>query len=125
MRGALSNISGENLRVGHLFRAAFNSMTENYYKLALRIWPDRSWRSLVFSGGLACKFEVLRRVIQQRFQTDFRLAPCAEDMLLGLLVLAMAFSGRAASVKVAMRELRSRQPAFPESDVISIATPLI
>ena len=123
--GAISHIKGENLKVGHVFRAAFESMAENYYKLALRIWPERGWQNLVFSGGLASKLEVLRRVIRQKFQSDFRMAPCAEDTLLGLLVLAMAFSGRAASVKVAMRELRTSQPEFPKSDVISTATPLI
>jgi sugar (pentulose or hexulose) kinase len=105
--GSLSNLKVENLKVGHLFRAAFKSMAENYYEFALRIWPDQSWRNLVFSGGLACKFEVLRRIIQQRFQTDYRLGPSAEDTLIGLLVLALVFSGRANSVREAMSQLRS------------------
>ena len=106
-RGTISNIRKENFRVGHLFRAAFEHMTENYYNCALRIWPDRSWRNIVFSGGLPCKIEVLRQVIQKRFQADYRMAPCAEDTLTGLLVLGLVFSGRVSSISQAMADLRS------------------
>ena len=109
-RGAISNIRQDNLTVGHLFRAAFNNMTERYYDCALRIWPDRAWQKLVFSGGLICKLEALRQVIQKRFQTDYRLAPYAEDTLVGLLVLALAFSGRATSIDQAMNDLRLSSP---------------
>ena len=105
--------------MGHIFRAAFESMAENYYRLALRIWPERGWKNLVFSGGLASKFEVLRRVIQQKFQADFRTAPCAEDTLLGLLVLALVFSGKASSVKAVMSELRSNPAAWDEAGLAS------
>lgn len=105
-RGGISNMRQENLTVGHLFRAAFNNMAQQYYDCALRISPERSWRRLVFSGGLASKLETLRQVIQKRFQTEYRMAPFAEDTLTGLLILARAFSGRSASITRAMRELR-------------------
>ena len=98
-RGKISNIRGDNLTVGHLFRAAFKNMAEKYYACALRLWPERSWKNLVFSGGLACKLEVLRGAIQKRFGTDYRLTPLTEDTLFGLLVLASVFSGRAKSVE--------------------------
>jgi sugar (pentulose or hexulose) kinase len=97
--------------VGNLFRAAFNNMTDRYYDCALRIWPERSWQKLVFSGGLIGKLEALRQVIQKRFQTDYRLAPFAEDTLTGLLIMALAFSGKAASIDQATADLRrSLQP---------------
>jgi len=98
-RGMISNIRGDNLTVGHLFRAAFKNMAEKYYACALRLWPERSWKNLVFSGGLACKLEVLRETIQKRFGTNYRLTPFIEDTLFGLLVLASVFSGRARSVE--------------------------
>ncbi len=97
-RGRISNIRGENLTLGHLFRAAFNNMADSFYDCALRLWPERSWKNLVFSGGLACKLEALRQSVQNRFLTDYRLAPFAEDTLHGLLILASVFSGRAQSV---------------------------
>lgn len=106
-RGMLSNIRGDNLTVGHVFRAAFNRMADTYYNCALRIWPERSWRNLAFSGGLACRFEALRQAIQRRFQTNYRVAPCSEDTLLGLLALALVSSGRVKSVQQAMTELRA------------------
>jgi sugar (pentulose or hexulose) kinase len=105
-RGTISNIRQDNLTVGHLFRAAFHNMTERYYDCALRIWPERSWQRLVFSGGLISKLEALRQIIQKRFQTDYRLAPYAEDTLVGLLVMALAFSGKAASIAQATNDLR-------------------
>jgi len=105
-RGTISNIRQDNLTVAHLFRAAFDNMAKRYYDCAVRIWPDRSWEKLVFSGGLIGKIEALRQVIQTRFQTDYRLAPFSEDTLAGLLVLALAFSGKAASIDHAMNELR-------------------
>jgi sugar (pentulose or hexulose) kinase len=92
--GAITNISEKTLNVGTLFRAAFENMAENYYAAAARIWPDRSWRGIVFSGGLAFKLPQLRQIIQDRFQTESRLCPVEEDALCGLLLLATAFSGK-------------------------------
>ena len=103
----ISNIRGDNLTAGHLFRAAFKNMAEKYYTCALRLWPERSWKNLVFSGGLACKLEVLRETIQKRFGTDYRLTPFVEDTLFGLLVLASVFSGRAKSVEELTKEFPS------------------
>ncbi len=107
-RGMISNIRQENLTVGNVFRAAFNNMADHYYDCALRIWPDRTWRQLVFSGGLISKLDVLQQVVQKRFQSDYRLAPTAEDTLAGLLVLALVFSGNAKSCEEAMHDLRLR-----------------
>jgi hypothetical protein len=106
-RGMISNIRGDNLTAGHLFRAAFKNMAEKYYACALRLWPERAWKNLVFSGGLACKLEVLRETIQKRFGTDYRLTPFVEDTLFGLLVLASVFSGRAKSVEELTKEFPS------------------
>lgn len=68
----------------------------------------------MLSGGLAQNCPVLRDAILARFEADWRMAPAAEDTLLGLLALALAFSGRAGSVQQAMtavREASERQAA--------------
>lgn len=106
-RGAITNISETNLNVGTLFRAAFENMAENYYSCALRIWPDRSWSNIVFSGGLAEKLPLLRHIIEDRFQTKGRLSPVAEDTMFGLLALATSFAGEARSVEDAVAQLKS------------------
>jgi hypothetical protein len=52
--------------------------------------------------------ELLRHLICGRLALASRLAPSAEDTLLGLLVLALAFGGRAASVAEAASVVRKR-----------------
>jgi sugar (pentulose or hexulose) kinase len=99
--GQITHIREAELTVGHLFRAAFENMADNYYACASRLSPDQAWRNLVLSGGLA-QIDILRQLICDRFQKDYRLSPTAEDTLLGLLALALAFTGRAASVEQAM-----------------------
>jgi sugar (pentulose or hexulose) kinase len=106
--GAVMNLCEENMTIGHLFHAMFAGMADNYAKCAARIAPKRDWRQLVFSGGVALKNEVLRRLIRERLVDAHRLAPSDEDTLLGLLVLSLAFSGRAASVGEAIECARAR-----------------
>ena len=100
--GAITNAREENLTVGHLFRAAFEGMADNYARCARRICPAGDWQRLVFSGGVALKTPQLRRLICERLGQEHRLAPSEEDTLLGLLVLGLAFSARAKSVAEAM-----------------------
>lgn len=111
--GEFTNVREEELTVGHLFRAVFQSMADNYYACALRVSPEKAWRNLVFSGGLAQKLPLLRELIQERFGVACRLCPASEDTLLGLLALALAFTGRTASVEQAMAELLQ---AYREDD---------
>jgi sugar (pentulose or hexulose) kinase len=106
-QGAISEIRERNLSVGTLFRGAFENMAENYSECAGLIWPDRSWKSIVFSGGLARKLKNLRTIIHEQFSTPYRLCALEEDTLLGLMALALAFSKRTASVEEAMKALRT------------------
>ncbi|HEY1785282.1 MAG TPA: FGGY family carbohydrate kinase [Pirellulales bacterium] len=105
-RGSLTNLREEELTVGHLFRAAFHNMADNYRECAGRLTPSPSWRRLVFSGGLAQKMELLRQLICERFEVPYRYCPVAEDTMLGLLVLGLAFTGKAGSVSEASRRVR-------------------
>ena len=106
-RGRIANIRGDNLTLGHLFRAAFKNMAGSFYDCAVWLDPEESWQNLLLSGGLACKLKVLRGAIQQRFATSYRIAPLEEDTLFGLLILATVFTGRAESVEVLTRQLRA------------------
>lgn len=113
--GKIDKIRAGNLSVGHFFRAAFRGMAESYYRCALKLWPDKRWKNLVLSGGLACKMRALREEIQQRFATEYRLTAESEDTLFGLLMLACVFSGRAKSVKQVSSEMRgSLEKAYRE-----------
>ncbi len=105
-RGRISNIRQDNLTMGHLFRAAFQNMADSYYHCAVRLDPAKSWKNLLLSGGLACKLEVLRRIIHRRFDAPYRLPPFEEDTLFGLLILASVFSGRARSIEELARQLK-------------------
>jgi sugar (pentulose or hexulose) kinase len=107
--GSLTHLREENLTVGDLFRAAFVNMAENYYANALRLSSAQGWRRLVFSGGLVQKVEILRGLIAEKFQREYRLGFAPDDTLQGLLVLALVASGRVASVQAAMEILRRTQ----------------
>jgi sugar (pentulose or hexulose) kinase len=82
-------------------------MADCFYDCAIRLWAEKSWKKIVFSGGLASRLEVLREIIQERFNTDCRLTPFAEDTLFGLLLLASVFSGKAESVEELSKQVRS------------------
>jgi sugar (pentulose or hexulose) kinase len=106
--GSITNVREENLTVGHLFRAAFDGMADNYAKCALRIAPRRDWTRLVFSGGVALRIALLRQLVCDRLGHAHRLAASEEDTLLGLLVLTLHFSGAQPTVADAIAFVRER-----------------
>jgi sugar (pentulose or hexulose) kinase len=107
--GSITNAREHNLTVGHLFRAAFEGMADNYARCASRVSPNKDWKRLVFSGGVALRIALLREAICDRLGREHRLAASDEDTLLGLLVLSLAFSGRQASVSQAVEFFRRQQ----------------
>ena len=106
-RGRIANIRGDNLTSGTC--SGPHSRTWPIPSLIVRsgLSPEKSWKNLLFSGGVACKLEILRRVIQQRFAASYRITPFEEDTLFGLLILASVFSGRARSVEELTHQLRA------------------
>ena len=100
--GSLSHLTEENLTIGHLFRAVFERMGDQYASCAARIDPQQTWQRLVFSGGLVRKSPALRQAILSRFAGDARYAP-EEDCLFGLLVLGAVYTGRFPTVEEAIR----------------------
>ena len=105
--GSLTHIREEELTVGALFRAAFSGMADNYETCAARLSPQRDWARIVFSGGLALKSELLRQLICHRLGANHRVAATEEDVLLGLLILGLRFTGRSRSVLEAMQQVRT------------------
>ena len=89
--GAVRNLTESNLRIGHLFRAAFEKMAEHYETFAQRLSPRREWVRVVFSGGLARKSALLRRLVGERLGPN-RLSSSTEETLVGLSILARAVS---------------------------------
>jgi len=108
-RGAISGIHEGNLTVGDLFLAAFRDMARSYDICASRLCPDRSWRRVVFSGGLVARAPLLRREIEQKLGSPARLATVEEDTLTGLLAIALAAAQGAPTVLEAARQIRLRE----------------
>jgi sugar (pentulose or hexulose) kinase len=100
-RGAFTGLQEDELTIGHVFRAAFQNMTDNYHTFACRLSPEQAWSKIVFSGGLVQKMDVLRQMICDRFAVPHRLSPAQEDTLLGLMALGLTFTGRTASMNEA------------------------
>lgn len=110
-RGAITDLREEEMTVGHLFRATFEAMADNYCACARRIRPAQDWTRVVFSGGVARKVGLLRQRIAVKLGLPDRLCAEPEDTLLGLLTLALVFSGRCESVQEAMAFVRkNHQP---------------
>lgn len=91
-RGHVANIRLDNLSVGSLFRASFRAMADNYVRCAERLSPDRRWRQVVISGGLAQRLPGLRQAIAERFGESLRSIDLPEETLGGLLRLAASRS---------------------------------
>lgn len=92
--GKIQGITTENLTIGHLFHAAITNMAANYASCAERLRPGKDWRRIVFSGGLAQKFGLLRRLVSERLPGPSRLCESTEDTLQGLMRLAIATGPR-------------------------------
>ena len=105
-QGSITAMREEELTIGHLFRASFQNMADNFGVSARRLSPEQPWQRLVFSGGLVQRFPILRTLICEKFGVEHRLSPTSEDTMLGLLVLGLAFTGRVDSIGGAVAELR-------------------
>ena len=104
--GFLQNLHERNMTVGNIFRAAFESMAENYRVCGGRIDPDRSSVRAVLSGGVVRRLDVLRELIANALRLPCRLSPHPEDTLFGLLMLALVSSGRQPDLQTATRAMK-------------------
>lgn len=116
--GAITNMRERNMTVGDLFYATFSAMADNYASAALRVAPKDDWQRLVFSGGVALKAGLLRKLVCQRLGAAHRIVASEEDTMLGLLALGLAFTKRKPSVHEAMDFLRlNYQPVFQNGPI--------
>jgi sugar (pentulose or hexulose) kinase len=105
--GRLTGMRLENMTIGHVFRAAIESMARNYAHCARQLDPRQTWQRIVFSGGLANRIEMLRSLVLGQLSGAHRLCAELEDTLTGLLTLAMKIDGQAPSVLAASAALHS------------------
>ena len=92
--GKIQGITTENLTIGNLFHAAIANMAANYASCAECLRPAKNWRKIVFSGGLAQKFALLRRLVSEHLPGPTRLCESTEDTLQGLMRLAIGTGPR-------------------------------
>lgn len=92
--GQITGITTENLSIGNLFRATFESMAQTYDQLANRLWPTRDWNRVVLSGGLTRSVPVLRELIERKFPGEVVETVSEEETLLGLLDVARECAAR-------------------------------
>ncbi len=91
--GWFRGLREDNLTVGHLFRAVFESMAGNYRECAGRLDPGRLAEGIVFSGGVARRNALLRELTGVAIGLPSRLSPHPEDTMYGLLVLGKSVLG--------------------------------
>ena len=96
--GSFTNLREDNLTVGHIARASLEQMADYYELLAGRLAPAKDWSQLVFSGGIAQQSSLLRELVADRLQSEYRTATSSEDALYGMMVLGRVVSGLSESV---------------------------
>lgn len=89
-QGHIAGITTENLTIGNVFRAALQTMAENYAVCAARLAPDGSQLTPVLSGGLTRTMPLLKPLIQSRFSRPMRESLATEETLWGLLDVAQS-----------------------------------
>ncbi len=99
--GCFENLHEGNLFIGHLFRAVFESMAQNYTTCARQVDPDRRAQRVVFSGGISRRLPALQDTTAMALGLPRRLSPHPEDTLAGLMVLSVAFTGLRNDVRAA------------------------
>jgi sugar (pentulose or hexulose) kinase len=93
--GFLENLHDGNLSAGHVFRAAFESMADNFATCGRQLIGADLPERIVFSGGVARRNGLLRELIAVKLGLAHRLSPHPEDTLFGLMVLARGYAGLA------------------------------
>ena len=95
-RGSVDGINESNLRIDHLFAAAYVEMAREYRAAfdRMKTGTERP-QGIVLAGGIPRKSPALCQAIAQQFQTACHFTPFREDALVGLLRLALLYAGEA------------------------------
>jgi len=113
--GSIANMREENMTIADIFMAAYESMADNYIQCARRIAFGSDYKRLVLSGGLVHRADGLSAIIKRKFGLPYRFPPSNEDTLLGLLVMALVFSGKSPSVQAALSSVSDAYSAQPHA----------
>lgn len=82
--GSIERIAEYGLTMGNLLRAVFEQMAENFIDLANRLQPDASYvTKLVFSGGIARRFSVIRERIACQYP-HASITVASDETMIGL-----------------------------------------
>lgn len=105
--GSIMGIAGDNLRFDHLFYAAYEFMANNYFRMFRRMCGEGdAVRGILCAGGVVHRAPLLLNLLAERFGLPVRTAPYAEDALVGLMRLALWYSGRVETLAETERPLR-------------------
>jgi sugar (pentulose or hexulose) kinase len=107
--GFMGNLREDNMTVAHISRASLEAMAIYYDEFASRLFPNRDWNRLVFSGGVVQKSNLLRTLILTRLGNAHRLTSSTEDALLGLGILGRVVGGLNQTVSMACEEIAKRE----------------
>jgi sugar (pentulose or hexulose) kinase len=120
--GYISNMRESNMTLGNVFFAAFNNMADNYHQCALRLSPGQGWDRIIFSGGLVSKIPALQKIIVQKFDNvSWKINEQQEDVLLGLLVIAVKIRNQESllesqkTVRNSVRRLGEKEETYDQS----------
>lgn len=91
--GLFGNLSESNLTVGHIARASLQQMATQYRQLSFQLDANSPWNRIAFSGGLAARSSLLRQLVSESLDADYRMAPTEDDALFGLMVLGRVIAG--------------------------------
>lgn len=90
--GHFGNLTESNLSLRHVARACLERMALQYKQLAGRL-SGVPWKQIVFSGGLAQKSPLLRRLVSEAIDSSSRLCGANQDSLAGLMILGRVIAG--------------------------------
>ena len=83
IKGSICNIGEYDLTIGNLFRSALEQMADNFCEVADRIISREDNYKILFSGGIANRFELVRNRICE-YYSDYSVQNSDGDTLEGL-----------------------------------------
>lgn len=87
--GSFTNITEDNWTLANMFISAFECMAANYKIAYDRLRKNNSKGRIIFSGGLARKFPLLRIITKEKLKKESCLAPYDEEALIGLFIISL------------------------------------
>ncbi|MGI6031694.1 MAG: sedoheptulokinase [Eubacteriales bacterium] len=98
--GSIRNINPYNLTIGNLFDGAYRQAADIFASYYHELIPDDARvEQIVFTGGVAQKDAMLRKLISERVRLPYSLAPAKDEVFLGHLRIALVCAGKCKNLK--------------------------